>query len=46
MFLEYCRAEAAALIKDHLGAVKAIADALVEYGELSGSTKSSAFARA
>jgi hypothetical protein len=35
-FLEYCRAEAAALITDHLGAAKAIADGLVERGELSG----------
>jgi hypothetical protein len=35
-FLEYCKAEAAALILDHLGAAKAIADALVEHGELSG----------
>jgi hypothetical protein len=35
-FLEYCKAEAAALITDHLGAAKAIADALVERGELSG----------
>ena len=35
-FLAYCKAEAAALITDHLGAAKAIADALVERGELSG----------
>jgi hypothetical protein len=35
-FLAYCKAEAAALITDHLGAARAIADALVERGELSG----------
>jgi hypothetical protein len=35
-FLAYCRAEAAALIRDHLGSAKAIADALVERGELTG----------
>ena len=35
-FAAACKAEAAALITDHLGAVKAIADALVEHGELAG----------
>jgi hypothetical protein len=35
-FLAYCKDEAATLITDHLGAAKAIADALVERGELSG----------
>jgi hypothetical protein len=35
-FLTYCKAEAAVLITDHLGAANPIADALVERGELSG----------
>ena len=35
-FLAYCKAGAAVLITDHLGAANPIADALVERGELSG----------
>jgi hypothetical protein len=45
-FLEYCKAEAAALINDHLEVAMAIADALVEHGELSGAEVDKIIARA